>query len=221
MMHGEARALLSLVLIALDEMTHPKRCSARKRRTSVGNSRSLGALLTVVVLLVASRAGAQERSIQGVPSAAHSPLVEGLDGLVGGFFDGFLDSIERAARLSVIARDWDAAQLLLGHLSPIDEVLRERSKRMVLMRRRLADGPLVPFLQLGLGQWRIDPDMPAIPHDVVLAGQLGGGLELHLTRLASVAAEAECTVINPARSEALWIRSSTLWGSFLAARVKF
>src|ERR1019366_8874834 len=106
--------------------------------------------------------------------------------------------------------------LLLGHLSPIDEVLRERPKRMVLMRRRLHDRPLVPFPHVRLGQRRIGRDMPAIPHDVVLAGQLGGGLELHLTPLASVAAEAECTVINPARSEALWIRSSTLWGSFLA-----
>jgi hypothetical protein len=179
----------------------------------------------VVIMLAALRVGAQETGAPAAPQkrplSAHSPLVEGLDGLLGGFFDGFLDSIERAAHLSLIARDWDAAQLLLGHLSPIDEVLRERSKRMVLMRRRLADGPLVPFVQLGLGQWRVDPDMPGIPHDVVLAAQLGAGAELRLTRLASVAVEGECTVINPARSDALWIHTSALWGGFLAARVKF
>jgi hypothetical protein len=177
----------------------------------------LAASIAVVLMLVASRAGAQE----GDPAQPHARSVEGLDGLLGGFFDGFLDSFQRAAHLSVIARDWDAAQLLVGHLAPIDQVLRERSKRMLLMRRRLADGPLVPFLQLGLGQWRVDPDMPAIPHDVVLAGQLGGGAELRLTRWSSIAAEAECTVINPARSDALWIRTSAIWSSFLAARVKF
>jgi hypothetical protein len=157
------------------------------------------------------------------PPPPRSPLVKGLDSLVGGFFDGFLEGMERAAHLSLIARDWDAAQLLLGHLAPIDEVLRERSKRMLLVRRRLAspNARLVPFLQAGLGQWRVDPDMPAIPHDVVLAGQLGAGIELHLSRLASVAAEAECTVLNPMRSDAQWIHTSALWGSFLAARVKF
>jgi hypothetical protein len=184
----------------------------RARRPSA--ARWLASATAGIVFLVGVQAEAQERA----PIPAHAPV---LDGLLGGFFDGVLDSFERAAHLSVIARDWDAAQLLVGHLAPIDEVLRERSKRMVLMRRRLADGPLVPFVQLGLGQWRVDPDMPAIPHDVVLAGQLGAGAELRLTRWASVAAEAECTVINPARSDALWIRTSTLWGSFLAARVKF
>jgi hypothetical protein len=183
----------------------------------------VAASTAVVVMLFASRAGAAGPQ-EGDPAPPHSHPIGGLDsldGLLGGFFDGFLDSFQRAAHLSVIARDWDAAQLLVGHLAPIDEVLRERSKRMLLMRRRLADGPLVPFLQLGLGQWRVDPDMPAIPHDVVLAGQLGGGAELRLTRWSSIAAEAECTVINPARSDALWIRTSAIWGSFLAARVKF
>jgi hypothetical protein len=189
---------------------HPTPC----RRRPWG----LAAALAVVFLLFLRSAEAQERVPEVPPKA---PLVAGLDGLVGGFFDGFLDNVQRAAHLSFIARDWDAAQLLLGHLSPVDQVLRERSRRMMLVRRRLADGPFVPFLQLGLGQWRVDPDMPAIPHDVVLAAELGVGAEWRLSRRASIAAEGECTVINPARNDALWIRTSALWGSFLAARVTF
>jgi hypothetical protein len=193
----------------------------------------------VIISLSVRSAGAQEISApappgkespldrhagaSGPPSPHRkSPLALGLDSLVGGFFDGFFDTMERAAHLSLVARDWDAAQLLVGHLSPLDEVLRERSKRMLLVRRRLVDGgALVPYLQLGLGQWRVDPDTPAIPHDVVLAAEFGGGAELHLSSLASVAAEAECTVVNPFRGDALWIRNSQIWGSFLAARVKF
>jgi hypothetical protein len=189
-------------------------------RRCTGSAWGLAASIAVVLVLFAGRAGAQE-SDPAQPRTRSVEGLDGLDGLLGGFFDGFLDSFQRAAHLSVIARDWDAAQLLVGHLAPIDQVLRERSKRMLLMRLRLADGPFVPFLQLGLGQWRVDPDMPAIPHDVVLAGQVGAGAELRLTRWSSIAAEAECTVINPARSDALWIRTSAIWGSFLAARVKF
>ncbi len=150
-----------------------------------------------------------------------------------------LDGIQGPGRWSLVARDWEAARLLMGHLAPTDEVKRGRSKRMVLLRGRFVDGPVAPFAQLGLGQWRIDPDTPAMPHDAVLAGQLGIGVELALASWVSIALEADCTWLNPGRLDTSefpsrevpdsqflphdirWVHPPTLWGSFLAARARF
>ncbi len=110
-----------------------------------------------------------------------------------------LDGIQGPGHWSLVARDWEAARLLMGRLAPTDEVKRGRSKRMVLLRGRFANGPVVPFFQLGLGQWRIDPDRPAMPHDAVLAGQMGAGVELAIASWVSVALEADCTLLDPGR----------------------
>ncbi len=157
------------------------------------------------------------------PSAAHS----------------LLDGIQGPGRWSLVARDWEAARPLVGRLAPTDEVKRGRSKRMVLLRGRFVDGPVAPFVQLGLGQWRIDPDMPAMPHDALVAGQLGAGVELAVASWVSVALEADCTLLDPGRlgtptfqprrlldsqflpHDVRWVHPSALWGSFVAARARF
>jgi hypothetical protein len=144
-----------------------------------------------------------------------------------------LDGIQGPGRWSLVARDWEAARLLMGHLAPTDEVKRGRSKRMVLLRGRFVDGPVAPFAQLGLGQWRIDPDTPAMPHDALL------GAELALASWVSLALEADCTWLNPGRldtsvfparevpdsqflpHDVRWVHPPTLWGGFLAARARF
>jgi hypothetical protein len=149
------------------------------------------------------------------------------------------DGTHGPGRWSLVARDWEAARLLMGRLAPTDEVKRGRSKRMVLLRGAFADGPVAPFAQLGLGQWRIDPDTPAMPHDAVLAGQVGAGVELAVASWVSVALEADCTFLDPGRlgtpefqprevldsqfrpHELRWVHPSALWGSFIAARARF
>ena len=146
--------------------------------------------------------------------------------------DGF-----QGGRVSLVARDWEAARLLMGRLSATDQVRHGRSRRMVLMRARLLDAgasSLSPFVEVGLGQWRIDPDMPLLPHDVVAAGQAGVGVELLLSRWAAIALELDCTVLDPERADreghvqvepprggAAWVHPTALWGSFLAARAIF
>jgi hypothetical protein len=147
-----------------------------------------------------------------------------LDGLQGG-------------RLSLVAHDWEGARLLMGRLSATDQVGHGRSRRMVLVRARLFDalaGSLSPFVQIGVGQWRIDPDMPVLPHDVVAAAQAGAGVELLLSRWASIAIEVNCTVLDPERADregraqvepqragAAWVHPTALWGSFVAGRAIF
>ncbi len=120
------------------------------------------------------------------------------------------------------ARDWDAARVLVGHLSPTDQIRLSRSSRMFVTRLRLADGRISPFAQVGLGQWRIDTDlMPVLPRDVELAGQLGGGFEMIVSRLAAVAVEVDYTILYRERREPQMVSEPRLWGTFLVARVQF
>jgi hypothetical protein len=149
-----------------------------------------------------------------------------------------LDPFHGLARWTLLARDWDGGRLLVGHLAATDQMRRGRSRRMVLARSRFFDGPFSPFVEVGLGQWRVDPDTPTIPHEVVLAGEAGGGLELALWSWGSVAIEAGCTVLQPERATVApsrpfdpfdpgrpgapeWIRPTVSWGTFLAARAGF
>jgi hypothetical protein len=150
-------------------------------------------------------------------------------------FDGALGP----GRWSLVARDWEAARLLMGRLAATDEVKRGRSKRMIVLRGRLVEGPITPFAQLGLGQWRFDPDMPAMPHNALIAAQLGVGVEYVVASWVSIALEADCTLLDPGRLEASnpqpregpdpeprwrgdrWVHPPALWGSFLAAYARF
>jgi hypothetical protein len=143
-------------------------------------------------------------------------------------------------RWSLVARDWDAARLLMGRLAATDEVKRgRRTKRMVVLRGRLFEGPITPFAQLGLGQWRFDPDMNAMPRKALIAGQLGIGAEYVIASWVSIAFEADCTVLDPGHLEPSnpqpsegpagqsrsrddrWGHPPTLWGGFLATYARF
>ena len=170
------------------------------------------------------RPDADRKVVQAIRDASHS----------------LLDGGPTLGRWSLVARDWDAARALMGRMTATDEVKRGRSKRMVLLRGRLLDGPVAPFVQLGLGQWRVDPDTPgAIPHESLVAGQLGVGIEYAIASWLSVALEADCTLVDPGRLEpsypppleppgapilprdVRWMHPPALWGSFLAARARF
>jgi hypothetical protein len=124
--------------------------------------------------------------------------------------------------VSLIARDWGGAQLLLGHLALTDQLRLSRSSRMVVTRVRLADGRFAPFAHVGLGQWRVDTDlMPVLPRDVELATQVGGGFELAFTRRATLAIEADHTILIREQHEPQMIATPYVWGAFLAARAVF
>ena len=126
------------------------------------------------------------------------------------------------SHVSLIARDWGSAQLLLGHLALTDQIRLSRSSRMVIGRFRLADGRITPFVQVGLGQWRVDTDlMPIYRRDVELAGQLSGGFEIALTRTAMLALETDANVLYREQHEPEMVANPHPWGTFLAARAIF
>jgi hypothetical protein len=124
--------------------------------------------------------------------------------------------------VSLVARDWSGAQLLLGHLVLTDQLRLSRSSRMVVTRFRLADGRIAPFAHVGLGQWRVDTDlMPVLPNDIELATQVGGGFEIALSRRATFAVEADDTILIRGAREPQMIAAPNVWGTFLAARATF
>jgi hypothetical protein len=126
-------------------------------------------------------------------------------------------------QMSVVARDWGASQSLFGPLGPTDQLRLSHSLRMVVARVRLGGGRITPFAQVGFGQWRVDTSVVAMPNDVELAGQIGGGLELHVAPGAVVALESSCTMLYRDASErpAIPLASPSLWAGLLAARARF
>ena len=127
-----------------------------------------------------------------------------------------------SAHLALIARDWGGSQGIFGRLALTDRLRPIRSSRMLVSRVRITDGRVMPFVQVGLGQWRIDTDLlPTLPHDVELAGQLGGGLEIALGPRAAIAIEADETMLYRERHEAQMVCDPHVWNSLLAARVEF
>lgn len=122
--------------------------------------------------------------------------------------------------LSLVARDWGNAELLMGRISVTDQIRLSRSSRMVMSRVRFSEGRFVPFAHLGLGQWRIDTDlMPVLPRDTELAGQLGWGFELTVLPRFTVGAEVDYTVLYREQHEPQNdVTGPRMWGAFLAMR---
>ena len=129
-----------------------------------------------------------------------------------------------APRMSLVARDWGASQLLVGNLTLTDQLRLTHSSRMVVSRVRLAEGRLVPFAQLGLGEWRVDRSLvPALPLNQQLAAQAGAGFELTVAPSVVVALEANWTLLcnDDLAFQTQTMEHPNLWGSLLAARARF
>jgi hypothetical protein len=93
---------------------------------------------------------------------------------------------------------------------------------MVLSRVRLANGRFTPFLQVGVGQWRVDTDLvPYLPRDVEIAEQTGGGFEFALTRNAVIAVEGDYTILYREQHEPQMVADARPWVTFVAARARF
>ncbi len=128
-----------------------------------------------------------------------------------------------APRVSFVARDWGGAKSLAGGPIAVTDAIRvSRSSRMVMSRIRLGEGRVVPFAQLGLGQWRVDTEwMPHLPRNVEVAGQFGAGVEVHVARNWEIAAETGLTVLYREVHEPQQLTTPRMWGTFLASRVQF
>ncbi len=126
-------------------------------------------------------------------------------------------------RMSLVARDWTGSRGLVGDMTATDELRPTRSNRMVVSRLRLAEGRIVPFAQLGVGQWRVDPTvMPLLPREQELAAQGGLGFELTLSRATALAVEADWTLLLPTSSDDVIADTHpAFWGACVAMRTRF
>lgn len=131
-----------------------------------------------------------------------------------------------APRVAFVARDWATAYRLAGdRLSLVDAMRLSESTRMVVTRVRFGDlrfDRVIPFAQIGLGQWRTDTNlMPLTPRSTEVAGQLGGGIEIQVSRWWQMAAESTVTGLYRDEREALGIPQVRLWSCMLASRIEF
>lgn len=129
-----------------------------------------------------------------------------------------------APKVTLVARDWSSSTRLMGDKMGFIENLRlAQSTRMVVGRVRLdsANARVIPFVQMGVGQWRVDRRyVPTMPLSVEVAGQLGAGFELRVSRRVQIAAEMTATRlirydINNHQPQ------NVLWSALIASRVQF
>jgi len=128
-----------------------------------------------------------------------------------------------APRVVLVARDWGEAYRLAGdRLSLLDALRLSNSTRMVITRVRLSGARVTPFAQAGLGQWRVDTNLlPLTPRSTEIAGQIGGGVEMRLTRSWQLAAESTVTAIYREQRDVDSIPQTRLWSTMIASRVEF
>jgi hypothetical protein len=128
-----------------------------------------------------------------------------------------------APKMSLVLRDWASSTRLYGDsLSVVEQLRLVASTRMVVTRARLATHTrFTPFVQLGVGQWRVDRRfLPFTPDTEEVATQVGTGFELRLTRRWQLAAEATFTsLIREGQNNSL--PQTAMMSTYLASRVEF
>jgi hypothetical protein len=127
-----------------------------------------------------------------------------------------------APRVTLVARDWASSTRLAGdRLSFVEQMRLSASTRMVVGRARLSSTRFTPFVQVGLGQWRVDRKyLPLTPNTIEIASQLGTGFELRLSQRWQLATETTVTtLIREGVSSS--IPQTLLWSTFIASRLEF
>ena len=130
-----------------------------------------------------------------------------------------------APKVTLVARDWASSTRLAGdRLSVLDGVRLAASTRMVVGRARLSNARFTPFVQTGIGQWRVDRNyLPLTPRTIEVAAQLGGGFEMRITRRWQIAFEATGTTLirDGGPSTSVAVPRFLMWGTMLASSIQF
>jgi hypothetical protein len=129
-------------------------------------------------------------------------------------------------RLALVARDWEGSRQIVGGMGLLDEMRLGHSSRMVVSRLLfvpVGSAPLVPFAQVGAGEWRVDATLfPGLPRERVLAAQAGVGFELALGHHTSLAIEGDSTFLQARDpSDVLAQMHPLLWDAYAAMRTRF
>ncbi|WP_394846843.1 hypothetical protein LZC95_05180 [Pendulispora brunnea] len=98
-----------------------------------------------------------------------------------------------SVQVSLVARDWNGSVSIFGRGALLtDHYPLTRSSRVLVGRLSAQVGPFVPFVHVGAGTWRFDPNlMPLFPRQQEFAVQFSAGLAMHLTPRVSFACEVD------------------------------
>lgn len=98
--------------------------------------------------------------------------------------------------VSIVARDWRGSTKILGSRTMLVDDLRPTASNRMVMGRIATDGRLSGFVNVGVGEWRIDTVMfPNARSYSEAAGQIGTGFELRLTSRMRLGGEAHYTAL--------------------------
>jgi len=93
---------------------------------------------------------------------------------------------------------------------------------MLIGRVSAGDGPIVPFLHFGAGEWRSDPDiLPFQPRNQEYAMQLSGGVAVRISKHMAFAWEADYMVLCRDRREPQNVPTPYILGSFGVLNVQY
>lgn len=105
--------------------------------------------------------------------------------------------VDFSPNATVVARDWGGSMKIVGGRTMLVDDLRPTASNRMLVARLATDARLTTFVQLGVGEWRIDPAMfPNARSYSETAGQIGTGFELRLTSNLRIAGEAQYTILQ-------------------------
>ena len=99
-------------------------------------------------------------------------------------------------RASIVARDWQGSMRVAGARTLLLDDLRPSGSMRMVTVRLASDARLAPFVQVGAGQWRIDPAMfPHMPRLTSYAGQAAAGFELRAAERLTIGGEAQYNIL--------------------------
>lgn len=104
--------------------------------------------------------------------------------------------VDFVPNLSVVVRDWRGSLKLAGDRTLLVDDIRPTASNRMVIGRLATDAQLTTFVQVGVGEWRIDTVMfPNARAYRESAGQVSGGFELHAAPGLRVAGEVQYTVL--------------------------
>jgi len=124
---------------------------------------------------------------------------------------------------SFVARDWRHAYSLTdGKPLVFDRVRVISSSRMAVQRVGLVGGWFMPYAEVSVGQWRVDPElMPYIRSENEFAAQFAAGFEMHIAPRAAFAWDVERTTMYRDPRDPTVLPFAHIVASFAAVRAEF
>jgi len=125
-------------------------------------------------------------------------------------------------RASILARDWSSTfPIAGGALSLNDQFRLARATRMAIARVHVTSGQWSPYVDIGVGQWRVPTWSAArVSRYEEIAGQISIGVDIELTPSWHIGLEQSGTVLYRERGGST-LPPARSWNAAIASRLEF